>query len=69
MRRAFADCCKRCALEIVGSDATADEERDKGLVQSLLDFKDSMETCVRLHCHAPARDAAPLCSTCVTQDG
>ena len=50
MRRAFADCCKRSALEIVGSDATADEERDKGLVQCLLDFKDSMETCVWLSC-------------------
>lgn len=47
MRRAFADSCKRSALALVGSNGAADaEERDKGLVQGLLDFKETMETCV-----------------------
>jgi len=50
MRRAFADVCKRAALDLGGPPlllcpgAAADEEEDKGLVQALLDFKEAMET-------------------------
>jgi hypothetical protein len=34
---------QRGALAIVGTNATMDEDKDKGLVQGLLDFKEAME--------------------------